>query len=162
MRILIDRNFIEAAGTIRKTALEEVGGYNETLRAVEDYELWLRLLAHGWAAVRPPGNLLVRRDTPTSMSKDAERMWIAFHEAWRLVAEEHPAPDDVKATARAHMLETERELRMLAGEEHPRRALRDLRLAVGKAQRRVQGRRLYYDTPPPEVATLLAAVESPD
>lgn len=161
LRLLVRRNFIPAETLIRKAAIDAVGAFNTSLRAVEDYELWLRLLSHGYGAVRAPGVLLVRRDSPFSMSKDELRMFTAFHEVWRLVADEHPAPEEVKQAARARMRWAEREIRILNGQLGTGRALRLARLALGRLKRRLMGRRLYYDEPPVAVARLLARVRSP-
>ena len=68
---LLELNFITASTvTVRKRALEEVGGYATELQGSEDYDLWLRIAAAGFGAVRPPGRLVVLRDRPGSQSKD--------------------------------------------------------------------------------------------
>lgn len=145
-------NFIPAETLVRRAVLDEVGAFDVTLPAAEDYELWLRMLAHGWRAQRPPGLLLVRRHRTDSMSSDPLLMSSAVREVMRLVAEEHPAPSEVKAIARARMLERDRELAMLRRERPLRQASRSLRLLVGRARRRVLGDRLWYAEPPAEVA----------
>ena len=48
LRPLLRRNFIVAHAPLsRLSALREVGGFDEHLRACEDYDLWLRLAADG-------------------------------------------------------------------------------------------------------------------
>jgi glycosyltransferase involved in cell wall biosynthesis len=66
---LLDRNFVYTAVTVRRSVIEHVGLFDETLRGAIDYEMWLRIAAHGYGAVRPPGLLAVyRRGRPGSIS----------------------------------------------------------------------------------------------
>ncbi len=151
LRLFVNGNFVPAETLVRRAALDEVGNFNEALQAAEDYELWLRMLAHGWRALRPPGLLLVRRIRADSMSSDRALMFSALREVMRIVAEEHPAPEDVKAIARRRMLEQDRELALLRRERPLGQAARALRLAAGRAQHRLFDRRLWYTEPPAEV-----------
>lgn len=151
LRQLVRRNFVLAEGTVRMSVLREVGAFDVSLPAVEDYELWLRIAAHGYRAVRPPGLLLIRRDRPDSMSKDHPMMYRAHREVWRLVAEEHPAPEDVKAIARTRMADMERLIAASEGEAALPAAAR-VRGLAGSVKRRLVGGRLWLREPPPEVA----------
>jgi glycosyltransferase involved in cell wall biosynthesis len=45
--------FIHPSAMFRRDAVENVGGYNETLRYSQDYDLWLRMLDHGLGANIP-------------------------------------------------------------------------------------------------------------
>ena len=152
LRLLVIRNFIPAEALVRRVALDEVGSFSAELPAVEDFELWLRMLAHGWRAVRPPGVLLVRRERSSSMSSDNLLMLRAHEAVWRMVIESHPAPDEVKRTAEERMSWARRRLDMLEG-RHPVRLLAwRSRLLLGRAKRRLQGKRRWYEQTPPEVA----------
>lgn len=150
--LVVRRNFVPAEAMVRKATLEDVGGFNESLPALEDYELWLRILSHGYRAVRPPGLLLVRRDRADSMSKDPRLMWEAHQAVWRLLVEQHPAPEDVKAIARGQMRAVDRELAALDGRSGPRWVARRGRHILGRVRRRMLSRQLWYREPPPEVA----------
>ncbi len=44
---MIEENFITGSRTIRRSAFEETGGYDASFRFVEDYDLWLRMIARG-------------------------------------------------------------------------------------------------------------------
>jgi glycosyltransferase involved in cell wall biosynthesis len=151
LRELVWRNFVLAEATVRLSALHDVGPFNTTLAAVEDYELWLRMVAHGYRALRPPGLLLIRRDRPDSMSKDHLLMNRAHREVWRMVAEEHPAPPDVKAVARRKMADMDRLIAATLGEGSLPLAER-ARGVAGSIKRRIVGERLWLAEPPPEVA----------
>ena len=49
---------------IRRTALDQVGGFDGELRAVEDLDLWIRLLSAGWRAEIVPEPLARYRRRP--------------------------------------------------------------------------------------------------
>ena len=65
---MLRRNFVYVGVTMRRNAVEKVGPFNVDLRTSEDYELWLRMLAHGYQGVRAPGLLGVYRVRPGSVS----------------------------------------------------------------------------------------------
>ena len=46
MRVLLKRNVLHYATTVRMDVLRDVGAFDPALRAAEDLELWLRILAH--------------------------------------------------------------------------------------------------------------------
>ncbi|SFR96346.1 glycosyltransferase family 2 protein [Sphingomonas jatrophae] len=54
--------------TIRRSALAQVGYYDEAMRSAEDLDLWVRLLEAGWRAVLVPEPLLRYRRRPDSLS----------------------------------------------------------------------------------------------
>lgn len=77
---LLCRNFITTSGAIvRREALERVGGFDEAIRWMEDWDLWLRL------AVRYPAGYgsqptFVQRKGPGTLSSDREAMTrMRFH-----------------------------------------------------------------------------------
>lgn len=51
---LTKANYIDAMAMLRKKVLEEVGGYDASLRGWEDWELWLRIADHGYSAAFLP------------------------------------------------------------------------------------------------------------
>jgi cellulose synthase/poly-beta-1,6-N-acetylglucosamine synthase-like glycosyltransferase len=53
---------------LRRGVYEALGGYRETAWA-EDYDLILRILAHGWQLGKPRGILLRWRDTPDRLTR---------------------------------------------------------------------------------------------
>jgi len=71
---LIHGNFIPAiAPLVRRTALEETGGFDERLTALEDWDLWLRLALLAEARYIP-AVLATYRVQPGGMSEDRSRM----------------------------------------------------------------------------------------
>jgi len=148
LALLVKQNFFFVGTMVRRAVLPTVGTFNETLRAAEDYELWLRILAHRYRAVRVPGRLAVRLERPDSMSRDALRMRTALREVWRLVEEEHPAPEDIKAEAARRRAMIERQIAAESGGRAGPTRARRARRAVG----RLASRFASYRSPPPEVA----------
>ncbi|NJL93387.1 MAG: glycosyltransferase [Anaerolineae bacterium] len=66
--------FNPACPLIRREAVEAIGFFDERLRAVEDWQYWVRLAAGGFPFGYVPERLVWYRDTPQSMSKDPLRM----------------------------------------------------------------------------------------
>lgn len=151
-RLLLERNFVFTSATVPRTVLDEVGGFRPGLAASEDYELWLRIAARGYGAVRPPGVLAVYRKRAGSVSTSDERMAVGMRDAFRIVAAEYDLPPELRARARERVGEVEAQLAGLRGEGgvrprvHRARA-RAVRLK-GALLRPIQWRR----RPPPEVA----------
>jgi glycosyltransferase involved in cell wall biosynthesis len=154
--LLVQRNFIYAAVTVRRSALDAVGGFRESLAAVEDYELWLRLLANGYAAIRVPGPpLALNRERPDSMSADWAQMTASLAEVWGLVVDEHPAPETVKSVAASRRNDALRKLRVYRSPVF-RRVLRPAMVAGSSAMRRLR----WSSEPPDGVAKTFALARS--
>jgi len=62
--------------TFRRSCVEEVGGFDETMRATEDRDLWLRISLHHEVAFIPKV-IALYRVSPQSMSADPMRMLTA-------------------------------------------------------------------------------------
>jgi len=66
----IDRLFSECIistnSVVRRSALERVGGFDETFRFVEDYDLWCRIVMSGFFALRVPEVLFIYNSHPQS------------------------------------------------------------------------------------------------
>jgi len=70
-------NMIAASSAlIRRTAFEEVGGFDENraLISVEDYNLWLRLTYAGWKVASCPREHIEYTRTPVSLSKQVDKL----------------------------------------------------------------------------------------
>lgn len=59
--------------TFRRSCVQEVGGFDESMRATEDRDLWLRI-AQRWQVGLAPSVTALYRISSNSMSTDAERM----------------------------------------------------------------------------------------
>ena len=63
---LIERNFIIIPVAARTAVLRAAGGFDDSLAAAEDWDLWLRLAAGGHRGTEAPGPLGLRREHPRS------------------------------------------------------------------------------------------------
>jgi glycosyltransferase involved in cell wall biosynthesis len=150
---LAQRNFIPAEAMVRRTALEGVGVFEPTLKAVEDYDLWLRMLAAGYRGVRPPGLLFVRRDMPGSMSKDLRLMYGALSEVLRRVEARQDLPENVRAVVQRRLEALDRLMSMSDGHRPVRAAVQRAASGLGSLRRTLLRRRLWHRLPPSEVAS---------
>jgi GT2 family glycosyltransferase len=138
--------------TIRRAALEQVGGYDETMSHGEDWEMWLRLANSGFEAVRVAGPLSIYRDRPGSHSTDRTAMDVAPAAVYRTVLERHQASPQIRALAKARLRAIDRRTRP------GMRFLLGIRGEVGRATRGLRVRYLpsnrwhLRSTPPPDVA----------
>ena len=148
---LLQQCFVNAP-TIRRTALEQVGGYDEGLSHGEDWELWLRLANAGFEAMRVEGPLTIYRNRPGSHSADLDAMEVAPTMVFRTVLERHNPSPQVRALTEARLHAIDRRSRL------DMRMLLSIRGAVGAATRRLRVRYLpsnhwhLQSTPPPRVA----------
>ena len=101
---------------IRGDAFRAVGGFDQTLRSVEDLDLWLRLLTAGYRGALLPEALVRYRRRAGSLSSDNRSMTAATRTVYtKLVAalDECPERDDAR-----HVLATiEREQNWQDGED---------------------------------------------
>jgi glycosyltransferase involved in cell wall biosynthesis len=67
-------NFVYVSTIAPRAVLETVGGFNESLRSCEDYDLWLRILVAGYEAAWFPGRHAIYRLHPAQMTRNATRM----------------------------------------------------------------------------------------
>lgn len=71
---LLGGNFVVVhAALVRRQDIQEAGGFDESLRACEDYDLWLRLAAQGKLFAYLDCALALYRITPGSMTRDMLR-----------------------------------------------------------------------------------------
>ena len=103
LALLVRRNFISSAATVRRSVLDEVGRFDPAAVPAEDYGLWLRIVAAGHVAIRVPGNLVVYRDRPGSVSADERAVATAARRALQPVAENPAVPAPIRAQAEARI-----------------------------------------------------------
>lgn len=78
--------FVHSSVVMRRSVLERVGGYDETLSVAQDYDLWMRLCQVTRLA-NLPEPLVVRRLLPGRVSsvRDSERLRAEMRVRWRAV-----------------------------------------------------------------------------
>lgn len=153
LRLLIDRgNFIFVSTTVRREALEQVGGFDTERTSVEDYDMWIRILAAGYEAVHAEGRLAIKRDRPTAMSVQELKMATNLRDVLRRTQRVYQVPDDVRARAGARADALDREVAEIERNGATRRARRALRLRAGAAWRRLNRDRIWHRETPAEIA----------
>ena len=151
---LLERNFVYNSVTVRRSIIEEVGGYDESLRTCEDYELWLRIAAHGIRGVRPPGLLAIYRSSPASLSGDMSRVIPDLCEVYRRYAHDSASDPEIKALADGRLAFWTEQLQL---RQEPTVASRS-RLAAFHTKRALMGPWLWLRQPPADVERTLRAV----
>ncbi|MGN6868370.1 MAG: glycosyltransferase family 2 protein [Solirubrobacteraceae bacterium] len=143
---LLRRNFIYVAATVPREVLERVGGFDESLKGPEDYELWLRILVRGYGAAWIPGRQALYRKHGSQLSRNLVTMTRSL-----LAMYDGLSMEDMPSTAHRQLLErrrreTKRQLIVLS---------RFGRLVpvglVGRLKRAGVGES-WYDGAPPEVS----------
>ena len=152
LRALLKTNFIMSSVTARRQALVEVGGFDPKLSGVDDYDLWIRVVASGRTAVRAEGVLLIQRDRPDSQSKDV-LVIIEGHCRVLRRARENPQLDpDARLLAERELRGFERWAAALRGEDRLQQALYWLRGLLSALRGRVGRQGKWPPEPPAEVA----------
>ena len=152
--LLVDRNFVYTSVTARRFVLEAVGGFDESLVGVEDWDLWLRIAGGGGRPVRVPEILAIYRKTPDSLTADALKHIPKVCEIYRRMAEDPATDARVEAIARrklAHFADLAHRL------EHQTWRWRIRRFASA-VKHQLLSRGTWLERPPEAVARTLAAV----
>jgi glycosyltransferase involved in cell wall biosynthesis len=74
--------------TFRRECIDLVGGFDESMRATEDRDLWLRI-AQYYEVARVPKVIALYRISPGAMTSDTERM---FHAQLHFLAKHYGSP----------------------------------------------------------------------
>lgn len=148
---LTERNFIFNAVTLRRAAIEAVGPPDVRLRAMIDWEWWLRLAARGHRAVRVPGRWAVYRQRPASISKAPALVAAGQRDLWRIVAEEYDLAPEVRERLRARSRRFDAQVAALDGRRPLAGARWRARRAVANARKRLTYARDHHAEPPPEL-----------
>lgn len=75
LQLLLRKNFIGVVTVMmRREAFEAVGGFDESLRVVEDKELWIRTMIHGHLTAFVDRHLAVYRHHGASISRNTGKM----------------------------------------------------------------------------------------
>jgi glycosyltransferase involved in cell wall biosynthesis len=152
LRLLIDRgNFVFVSTTVRRSVLEEVGGWRADLRSCEDFDLWIRILAAGHDIVHPSGRLAIKRDRPTGLSANEAKVLKDLRDVYRLVEREYDVPEDVRGNAGRYADELEGPIAAIDSGSSARRLKVRARVALGSAWRSLRRRSVFYEETPAEI-----------
>ena len=157
LQLLLVRNFVFVAVTVRRSLVEQVGGWREALSPAEDYDLWLRLLAAGHGALHVEGPLAVYRRSSSSHSSDTHRLLRARAALYQDVAETWTVDARSRRIARRRLAATTRWARRY----DPARPRPSLRLGVSRFRTRLREPSSWLDAVPPQVEDVLARTADP-
>jgi glycosyltransferase involved in cell wall biosynthesis len=96
---VLERNFIPSFITYRRSVFDAVGGFDESLRVVQDWEHTLRVVRAGLRPVRPPGLLAIYRTHPSQLTKNLENVAAEHVTLYRRYAEDPEVAADVREVA---------------------------------------------------------------
>jgi glycosyltransferase involved in cell wall biosynthesis len=150
LRELVQRNFVYPLATVRRSVLDDVGVFDPELPPAEDYELWLRIVARGYGAVRPPGLLAVSRRRPGSESTDALRMARSEERIYRKVVREYDVSPEIRRLAQRRADET-RALAAAYASGEMRTIKRRVLVRLKNLAQSIRRRGQWYRTPPKEL-----------
>ncbi|CAN5646793.1 hypothetical protein BH10ACT11_BH10ACT11_16170 [soil metagenome] len=149
---LVESNFILSSSTARRDVLNELGGFDTSVTGVDDFDMWLRIVAAGYEARRTRDRLVIQRERFDSQSKDPVLMARAHLETLLRLQANPGAPAPAVVAAGRAAERTRAELEMLSGDRTIARLLYETRLLIGRAKRRLAGPPASFDQPPAEIA----------
>lgn len=78
-RVILEQNFVSTMSLFPRSLVDEIGGFDESLRRTEDWDFWQRAIFAGHRVAHQPRPLALYRWGATGLSSDTA----AFHEAER-------------------------------------------------------------------------------
>jgi glycosyltransferase involved in cell wall biosynthesis len=157
---LLKRNFVYVAATVPRRVLDAVGGFDESLVGVADYDLWLRIVVAGYPAAWAPGLHALYRSHSAQMSGDHLAMNRDAQSLFRGIRLESLPSDEHRDVVRSRRTAIDRELRVLAGQEPLRSPMRRLRRRLGRVRRRMDLAHRWYDETPSAIAAAFGDLTS--
>lgn len=150
---LLQRNFVYYSIVAPRKVLDAVGGYDESRRTAEDYDLSLRILIQGRQAVRMPGLHALYRLHPKQMTRGLMQMTEGVLAVYEGLATSDLPTDAHRELLASRIEETARGLAAparLAASLMPQKAIAAVkRLGIGES---------WYDPAPPEVVAAFPAL----
>lgn len=114
---LLDRSFnVFVAAIMRREAFEATGGFDESLPAAEDFDMWLRIVEQGWRVAQVPEPLAIYRRRPGSLSSATRQLRLATARVYEKAAARLAGRPEA-AIATAMMEQMRREAGWAEGEE---------------------------------------------
>lgn len=143
-------NFVYVSTIVPREVLEATGGFNESLTSCEDYDLWLRILVHGFEAAWFPGRHAIYRLHPGQMTRNVMRMARNLSSVYDGLPLEAMPSELHQASLLRRRRQAHRSVRIFS----PLRQLVPERLLVSARTKRNR----WYDAPPAEVADAFPAL----
>ena len=147
-----------SSATVRREALEATGGFDERIRGADDFDLWIRIAAKGFGAVRAQGINLVQRDRMDSQSKDLPMMIENAQAVLLLAASNDDLGESEQAVARDSAEDLGRFLGTLTGERKASALAWRVRRRLAPIRQRIAREREWMPELPPEIAAALPEI----
>ncbi len=153
---LLRVNFVTAsAATASREALEAAGTFEPTLSGSDDWDMWLRIGACGFGAVRVGRSpLVVLRDSEAQQSRDQLKMLSTAERTAVRARERAPEGSRERLAAQAYVDSLQPHLRRLRSPSPAARLVTRLRGGAIAAKNRVVARRMWRP-PPGEVTAVM-------
>ena len=141
---LLTINFVYNAVTLPRRIFDVVGPFDESLQATIDYEMWLRIAAHGYGAVEAPHPLAVYRSRrPDSISADHARVLANTLRVYEIADAQHPGSARARERARQRREVVSAELQAISGARSLDALRRRARHSLAGARSRVLSGRVW-------------------
>ncbi len=121
---LLDENFLWVSACAPRAVIEDVGGFDERLRASEDWNMWMRITATGRRVVGTTDRLGLYRHSEGQMHADVGRMLTGQRDAVRSVLERAELDDELRTATEKRLARSERLVETGVPDPPWRRALR--------------------------------------
>ncbi len=84
---VLDRRFnVFVAAIMRRETFDAAGGFDESLPAAEDFDLWIRILEQGWRVAQVPEPLAIYRRRPGSLSSATHQLRLSTARVYETAA----------------------------------------------------------------------------
>ncbi len=161
-RFLSGLNFVMSSTTVRREALDATGGFDPRIRGADDFDLWLRIAAKGFSAVRADGINLVQRDRSDSQSKDLPMMIENARTVLLNATSNEDLSEADRALAQKSVDELGRFLGTLSGDRKVSALAWRLRRRVAPVRHRLAREQEWLPELPADVATALPELSTGD
>ncbi len=151
MRRLLASNFVFVSATVRRSVLEDVGGFDESLATCEDYDLWLRILASGAGAARVQGRHAIKRERQVSLSRNFVSMLRDQATVYTQVSEDERLPADLREAAERRAAETRRYIEAETGNDQRLAARVELHRKLSAVRKRLAPATVWHRGVPREL-----------
>ena len=147
---LLRRNFVFTSTVVPRSVLLGVGGFDPELLRAEDYDLWIRIVAHGFTPVWVPGRHVLYRVHDGQVTADTQTLDQEFLRMYERMDEALMPEAEHVDLLRRRRQEAARSLEAATGTTGWRCRRRQARRRLGGLRRRI-GLGEVWQPPPPEI-----------
>ncbi len=159
---LLRRNFVFTSATVPAAVLEAVGGYDETLRLSEEYDMWLRILIAGFDAVWMGGPLAIYRMHPGQTSRQILALNRTAARVYHGLRVQDMPSDEARQALLDQRATGDREVAIVAGEAGVASLIRRVRNVLGVIRNRAGLTFSWHHEPPAEITEAFGDLRTVD